>query len=623
MTAQPSDMPNFDVRDGRQQSALVPDTLDLVDRAALGINGLIGTTDPSLDYEPYFLSFMASKPQYMTHWSSMISGVFPKYLEALALLRCMAGGDNLLKEERGLVDAILRNIEQDGLIYDRKSPTRPWNVGVWYGKDAPDEDFTCLAGDGRLVCGMDFYGQLTGDEAWKARMQRACERMMELAILKDDYAYYPNVNTGNDCSWPRERGWPHTKEPGGPFEGQEGAMAFYQALAIRGWTRCYKYTGDERLLEMSRRFARFVMKPKFWGGAHEGQSIFGKRRAHWHGHHHGMLAAFRGVLEYAMVAEDYRALEFVRDGYEWARQHFCPQLGCDASTEGCSFGDIAALAIQLSDAGAGDFWDDADSLVRNALLEAQYTDADGLTALGGAAAGKFKHWGNEVPLPGQEDFERVVARNIGAIAWKSFAGLVQGPTMMSCCNANANQAFYYAWEAIVRHDDGRATVNLLLNRFSPWLDVVSYLPYEGRVVIRNKTARQIRVRIPAWAPKRSLVCTLDGRPASPGWLGRYAQFDGLRGGETLALAFPLKTETLHLALTTNNPVWFASPDGQEKVFSVRAEFRGSTCLGTETMDEDYKPEAGLQMYRRDHLRKEKALMRRVPYRVVEKPIRWY
>jgi hypothetical protein len=40
------------VRDGM---AVVPDTLDLTDRAVLGINGLLGTTDSERDYEPYFL----------------------------------------------------------------------------------------------------------------------------------------------------------------------------------------------------------------------------------------------------------------------------------------------------------------------------------------------------------------------------------------------------------------------------------------------------------------------------------------------------------------------------------------------------------------------------------------
>jgi hypothetical protein len=519
------------------------------------------------------------------------------------------------------VEAILRNIEEDGLIYDRKSPQRPWNVGVWYGKDAPDEDFTCLAGDGRLVCAFDFYGQLTGDDAWQARMQRACERMLELAVRKDDYAFYPNQNTGNDCSWSRERGWTNTNEPGGPFEGQEGAMAVYQALPIRGWMRQYRYSGDERLLAMAGRFTRFIMKPKFWGAKFDQNSPFHQSRAHWHGHHHGTLAAFRGLLEYALAADDYRVLEFVRDGYEWARQYFTPQLGCEAVTEGCAFGDIAALAVQLSEAGAGDFWDDLDALARNALLEAQYTDADGLRALGEAATEKYKHWVDIQPLEEMEDYDRVVERNIGAIACNTHAGLVQGSFMMSCCVGNALQAFYYAWDAIVRHENGRATINLLLNRFSPWLDIASYLPFEGKVVISNKTMKTINVRIPAWISKREMQCTVNGRLIEPAWLGRYAQFDGLQGSEQLVLTFPLQTETVELVLSGVN---IATPETDEsRSVRIRADFRGSTCLGTEPLDEKFTPPTGLQMYHRDHLRAAAVPMRQVPYRVVEKPIRWY
>ncbi|NQU10475.1 hypothetical protein HQ590_06785 [bacterium] len=603
-------------------TVVVPDTLDLVDRALLGINGLIGTCDPELEYEPYFLSFFHSQPQYMAHWSSMNSGVFPKYFEALALLRGMTGSDLLQDHEDGLVQAVLRNIAEDGLIYDRQSPQRPWNVGVWYGKDAPDEDFTSLAGDGRLVCAMDWYGQLTGDDSWQARMQRTCRRMADLAILKDDYAYYPNQNTGNDCSWSKQRGWTNTNEPGGPHEGQEGSMAFYQALPIRGWVRAYKYSGDERFLDLSRRITRFVMKPKFWGARNEEHPEFGRSRAHWYGHFHGTLAAFRGVLEYALLAEDYRALEFVRDGYEWARQHFSPRLGCDLTTEGCAFGDLTALAIQLSDAGVGDFWDDADAVVRNALVEAQYTDLDELRALGERAVEKYKHWGNATPLPNQETTDRVAERNLGAIACVTHAAHRRGNFQMACCTANANQGFYYAWEATVRHESGRATVNLLLNRFTPWLDVLSHLPYEGKVVIRNKTARRISVRIPPWAPRPGVSCRVNDQPVDADWLGRYLQFNGLQGGEEIVIRFPLPTEKTEITFWTicTNVAGF---EGRRPV-RIEAEFRGSTCIATRPVSEDYTaPWPGTPIYQRERYRADQAPLRSVTRPIIDQPIRWY
>jgi len=42
--------------------------------------------------------------------------------------------------------------------------------------------------------------------------------------------------------------------------------------------------------------------------------------------------------------------------------------------ESCTVGDMTYLAIKLSDAGVGDYWDDADRFVRNCLAEHQITD---------------------------------------------------------------------------------------------------------------------------------------------------------------------------------------------------------------------------------------------------------
>jgi len=591
----------------------VPASLDLVDRAQLGLNGLLGTLDPQAECECYFLTFFASNPQYMVHWSSMISGVMPKYLEAIALLRSMTHGTHLHDVEEGMLDAVRRNIAEDGLIYDRADPRRPWNVGVGYGKQEWNEDYSCLAGDGRLLCAMDFYYQLTGDEWWKAQMQRTSERMLELAITRDDYAFYPDVQCGNDFSWPRQTGWRHTDEPHGPAEGQEGATTFYLALPIRGWMRWYRHSGDDRMLDMSRRFARFVMKPQFWGGKSDPLPDYGKHRARWSGHVHGTLAAFRGILEYALGAQDYQAMEFVRDGYEWARHHLCAPLGCDAGTEGCALGDLAALGIQLSDAGICDLWDDVDALARNALLEAQFTDADGLRALGEAASGKAAHWGGD-PVPGQETIERVVERNLGAISHSVIAGSVQEPMMMSCCTANATQAYYYVWEAIVRCEGDCAVVNLLMNRFSPWLDVASHLPYEGKVVITNRSARRIHVRIPAWVPRPQLSCQVNGRPVSSAWAGRYVEFGDLRPGDVLDLEFPLLTHVRELVLSSVN--------GAE-VVRLSAEFRGSTCLSTRRTDGEAATPPGIPLFQREAYRSASAPMQKVPRHAPERLIRWY
>ena len=56
------------IYEGDRYEALVPDTLDLQERAALAVNGLIGPTDPEADYEMYFSVRFRSNPPWMRHW---------------------------------------------------------------------------------------------------------------------------------------------------------------------------------------------------------------------------------------------------------------------------------------------------------------------------------------------------------------------------------------------------------------------------------------------------------------------------------------------------------------------------------------------------------------------------
>ncbi|NLG29456.1 MAG: hypothetical protein GX557_16220, partial [Chloroflexi bacterium] len=129
---------------------LVPATLDLTDNARLAINGLLGSLDPERDYEPYFLTFFDVHPAYTIHWSSMPSGVLPKYLEALPLMRLMSGSTAQLDIEQGMLEAVARNCAEDGMIYDLAIPSRPWNSGVGYGVAGWNEDYANMAGNGRL-----------------------------------------------------------------------------------------------------------------------------------------------------------------------------------------------------------------------------------------------------------------------------------------------------------------------------------------------------------------------------------------------------------------------------------------------------------------------------------------
>ena len=109
--------------------------------------------------------------------------------------------------------------------------------------------------------------------------------------------------------------------------------------------------------------------------------------------------------------------------------------------------------------------------------------------------------------------------------------------------ANLSRALYQVWNAIVGCQDGIAQVNLLLNRASPWLDVSSYLPYEGQVVLTNKTAHRIHLRIPRWVNRKAVQCRINDAPIPLAWLNNYLLIDRVSPDDRVVVEFPMVQTT--------------------------------------------------------------------------------
>jgi len=597
-----------------QPTKNVPDTLDLADHGRMAINGMLGSLDPALDYECVFLNILDVHPAYMLHWSSMVSGVMPKYVEALPLLRLMSGSDQQMDLQNGFVDAMLRNMSEDGLVYDRALPSRPWNVGVGYGRAEWNEDYANMAGNGRMLVGLTYWYQATGDEKWKGLAKKSAERMLELAVVKGDIGFYPNPGLGNDFSYPRKTGWTHANPPERSNEGFEGATLFYLCQPLKGFAHYSTLTGDERFLQLSRKFVNLALQSKFWGAAHDMNQQAAAERGHFQGHFHGRLSAARGLLDFALVANDANVKLFVRDVYEWARQHGIHRLGVFPHgdvTEGCTIGDMTGLAVALTDAGLGDYWDDVEQYARNGLIETQFTDLDELVRV--AEAGRHRpensNWGgshdwrkNKGQMKGQEVADRVLERSIGAFGHLDGASNLR-PLCMHCCTANDSLGLYYAWEGIARHggpanSGAAAEVNMWLNRRSPWVDVWSWLPHEGKLIVRNKGMKSILVRKPGWVRRAMLRCRINGRDVQPAWAGNRVLFTGLRGNEWLQFDVPLATDKATYSLVPLN-------DRQTVRRRYECEFRGNTAINVKAIEGGANRD-WYRLFRREPMRADRA-----------------
>jgi len=349
-----------------------------------------------------------------------------------------------------------------------------------------------------------------------------------------------------------------------------GAQVRTQGDIMRALTRWYEQSGDKSALGLAGDTAKYTLQFKpYWTPESDPKAVVGEEHAHFNGHPHENCVCLMGLLRYAQATGDARIKQFVRDGYEYLRNWGIARIGLFG--EMCATSDMTYLAIKMSDYGVGDYWEDVDCYVRNILADRQITSADKLrkavqtepilarflprtvptdlinnpnAQTVGLGQNLEKDAAKTVPLdPAFESEDNVVERCVGAFL--SDAGYPSETVKIRlmfniCCPGNANHALFYAWESIVRCDtNGHATVNLLLNRASPWLDIDSWLPYEGKVVIHNKTARSLAVRMPRWVNKREVKSEIKGHAANTYWVDSFLMFQNLKPGDNITINFPM------------------------------------------------------------------------------------
>ena len=591
-----------------------PETLDLSDRAATALNALAGTLDPEYKYEIYFQARFFANPPFMYHETTGLPTNNPKYAESFPMMRVMSGSKSFVDVEKGMMDAMLSLIAADGLYYSPALSSRPWNKDLYPGPGS-NQDFANVYGNSRALLAFMAWMQYEPGGPWEEKAAGIARALSRIAVRRDDYAYFPDSRIGEAFSYPKS-GWPNTDEPEVEAMGAEGSMFVYHCGPIRALTRWYKVSGDKQALDTAARLVRFVTKKRFWGAKGVPDDITSADRAYFTGHMHGHTAMLYALVEYAAATADSELMNFVRDGYEFARHHGIPRLGAwlndSPDVEVCTISDMIATAIKLTEAGMGDYYEDVDQAVRNQLIESQFLRADFLQQIADAAP---KH----IARPPQETSERVIERCIGSMAPMLVMGYDK-PFCLHCCTGNGTQALYYAWSKIVEPRGEAVHVNLLLNRVSPWMDVDSYLPYEGKVILHNKTARAAYVRLPYFVDPRNVQVSAPDRSLAPHWMNKHVVLSEIRPGEEIQITFPVKEDTATYTLynVLERPYFSEMGNSLRTERQYTCRFRGNTLV-------DISPRVsmpGYPIYLRDHYRQAQAPLNTKDRYVTSQMITW-
>ena len=592
--------------EGQRYQALVPDTLDLQERAALAVHGLTGPAEPEFDYEiPFYVYFLYNPPVMVR---MMSDHVIAKFVEAMPLMRLMSGSDLNRHVEQRWLEVIIQSRLPGGAI---ATPVvgRPW-MTRWQSPYSPprplgDQTVDILI-NGRYLAAITAYSHVVDRALWEEVGRGIVSSLRRLVVDRGDFAYLARVHYDPD-------------EVADPSESMPKALnASYAHWPAQALVQFARVMSDEPALELAGKIYRGIIRHGDYFDA-EGRWLTdrdGERQDMVHFHAHSMVLL--GALQYALLAGDRETIDFVVRSYAHARAQgepltgFFPEnvvaYGEGKTCELCCVADMVDLALRLAAAGLGDdYWDDADRYVRNHLVEGQLVRADWV--------GRQLQRTPPSKPPPHSTTDRVAERNVGAFAgnagvneWVDYASRAifhwRVPMdIQHCCTGNGTRALYYAWEHILHYDaaTGKLRVNLLLNRASPWADIGSHIPYVGQVDVKVKQPVELSIRIPEWVEAKQVWAEVNGESRNIGFEGRYAGLGGVKPGDVAVLRFPIAEREDVIAVDT-------------RVFALVR--KGNDVVAIDP------PGVRCPIYQRDHYRAEKTRWRTIERFVADQVVAW-
>ncbi|MFB6137779.1 MAG: hypothetical protein ABEJ42_05485 [Halobacteriaceae archaeon] len=516
----------------------VPDTLVLEDHARAALNALTRYVDEPADDRPYMTASLDRDPATLSHSGWDFGSSVGRLVSSITLAREMTGDRETGADvEERLRERLLDMFADDGLNYREETD---------HGEPRAN-----MHDQRSVLLGLTTWYLATGDEDVRAAADDLCAALKRIAVkeghphlAKQDFWYYPATEYTPD-------GWPSEDAV---FLGMNVDPAHTSARLLNPLAKYHEATGNRDALELGRYFGRHTVE---YSGSINDDGSFNVGTEFRTGHFHSRMVSVTAVARFAALDDDAAHLAWARDVFEWALEQgtaygwFPHAMREDYvhKHETCALVDMIELGILLAERGHPSYWGDVERFVRNQLVGSQLLETD---------------WIREADEPADDGHRDVAARSRGAFpGWAAANDFVcdvgSNPDVMTCCVASGTRGLFLAWQnaVTVTETDGgpsadptrEVSVNLLLNRHTPALDVHSWLPHEGRVELAaHEPADLLRVRIPEWADPQRVSLAVDGEDARTHWDGPFLVTRDVHAGADLALTFGVReTETVETA----------------------------------------------------------------------------
>ena len=506
--------------------------LDLKVMAQWAMNYLARTPRPEFDWEPVFQCHPLKCPPVPAGRDVVVPCDTDARMEwEWYFMREITGSEGALAVEKAFHERMRGFIQDDGTILAPPGCYDESQIDAVFEK----EDYTYhVWGATKILKSLSEEFLRTGNSEVKVLARKVMLRLRSLANWSG--------KVGKDAAW---------------FPGGMAAVHQDGTVLATGWIlnpapivepllTYYQATGDAEGLAFARSYADGIIKGLQPGGLRfKPDGRFDDPL----GHSHAVMHSLWGISHLGLVTGEPHYLEFSRRAWDWMLSRgtgtgWFPAMP-DNCNETCCVSDMISNACLFGQAGYSEYYDYAERYLRNYISNLQFVVDEAFEAYyrklhvladpqavekGLEELRKFQ--GGIVGGSGLNDFENVLL------------GGVSGFEMFGCCAPEGMRAIHTVWSDTIVHRAATSSaaagvyVNMSFSRSSPWGEVVSFFPDQGRVTVKASVAERFFLRPNHWVPKASVRAFQGTKTIPVEWQGDYVRFDATPGQE-LTLTFPL------------------------------------------------------------------------------------
>ena len=251
-----------------------------------------------------------------------------------------------------------------------------------------------------------------------------------------------------------------------------------------------------------------------------------------HTHSGGILTSAAGIFRRAIHLGDRDTVRFMTQTLDWTLAH-CSSWGWvpdglggpDPSCETCSLADALHFMLLAARHVNPSYYGVAERFARNQLIENQYRLPD--RAL---PAGDF---------PARDAIVRALDGSWAS--WSLPNSLDNGlDSVEGCCLGAGIAACCMVMDRTIERTPEAVRVNMAFSRNSEWAEIVSYLPYTGRIDMLMHVDANLLVRVPDGVSHTEIDVSRNGRPIeSIVTQDGYLDIPEAAQGDRVSIEFPL------------------------------------------------------------------------------------